>query len=103
MMINAYVVQQKLLNISFLSVTYTLTKEIQLSIKYPIKLIHLFFCQAVHCMKMQSMWRYLNLYKDSLLKVADSINELDFFCILQTFFLYLSIYSIPEYFGLNLL
>ena len=91
-MINAYVVHQKPLNISFLNVTYTLTKEIQLSTKYPFKLIQLFFCQAVHCMMMQPMWRYLKLYKDSLLKVADSISELVvFFCILQTFLLYLSL------------
>ena len=98
-MINAYVVHQKLLNISFFSVTYTPTKEIQLSIKYPIKLMHLFFCQAVHRMMMQSMFRYLNLYKDSLLKVVDSIIELDFFRILQTFLIYISLHSIPEYFG----
>ena len=93
-MINAYVVHQKPLNISFLSVTYTLTKEIQLSTKYPIKLIHLFFCQAVHCMMMQSMWRYLKLYKDSLLKVADSISELVVFSAFYKLSFFIFLYKV---------
>ena len=59
-----------------------------------VERIYLFFCQAVHCMMMQPMWRYLKLYKDSLLKVADSISELVVFSAFYKLSFFIFLYKV---------